>query len=112
MLGRQSGDQHTIGELPVRFPAAHRDALDRAHIGAAHFRHPAELPLGLLGIREPVLHRAGQAFSLLARIVFPMHLIAASQQPIDISQTPATCVEAHNGAAALACIQLQGLFCR
>ncbi len=65
-----------------------------------------------MGIGEPVLQRTGQAFGLVARVVFPMHLIAAREQPIDVMQTASARIHAHNGPAALAFIQLQGPFCR
>ncbi len=42
-----------------------------------------------------------QAFGLLTRVVFAVHLIATSEQPIDVIQTPSAGVEAHNRATAL-----------
>src|SRR3989441_1015470 len=110
VLGRQSGDQHAVSELTILLATAHRDALDGTHIGICRLGDPTELTLGLMGIDVPVGHALGQAFSLLARIVFAVDQVAACQQPIHILQTAPSRIHAHNGSAAFVLIQLQGLF--
>src|SRR5712692_7186877 len=110
VLGRQGGEQHAVSELAIRFATAYGDALDRTHIGLGRLGHPTELTLGLMGIDIPVEDALGQAFGLLARIVFAVNQVAASEQPIDIIQTPSSRIHAHDGLPALVLIQLQRLF--
>ena len=73
--------------------AVHRDALDGAHIGVVRFADSAELPLWLMEVGKPVLNMAGQAYSLFAQIVFPMHFIATDQQPIDVIQAASAFIQ-------------------
>jgi hypothetical protein len=58
--GRQSGDQHAVSERAIRFPTAHRNALDGTHIRLRRLGYPTELTLGLMG-------SAYQSTTLLAR---------------------------------------------
>ena len=93
--------QHAVSPLPVLLSTAHCQTLDGTHVGLCRLAYPAELALGQMGIHVPVLDALGQAFGLLARIVFAVHLVVASEQPIDITQRAPAGIHTHNGSAAL-----------
>ncbi len=81
----------------------------RAHLGlgAGSFSDLAHLAVGDVGIVDPLHDTLGQLAGMLTRIVFAMHLLAASEQPIDIVQAATTSIHAHNRAGAFGFIQLQ-----
>lgn len=107
LLSRQRADQHAIGEGAILSATAHCQAPDRAHIAGRGFGHPAEGALGPVRVLNPLGNRLDQAQHTSPRILLGHDLIAASQQPIEVIQSPGTSIHADNRACPFRLVQLQ-----
>jgi hypothetical protein len=110
VIGEAGKQQHSGVPLPFGTLGADREASYRAHIVCALDRNPADLPVGLCLIVDPLGQVLDELLGAAHGVILATHGVAAFEQEGERANRAAATIDANEGPAALEGGQAQHLF--